>query len=268
MKRLLLKYLRSQKINWFKTLLINFKCLPFSQARHLPIYVFSDTIISSYGHIVIKADAIHSGMIKIGRANFFKGHKTYFVNAGTIEFHGRFMVEGGSTINNMGGYITLGPDSRICEVCKVLVMGRLEVGKSTQIAFGSIIMDTDFHTVIDISDKKVRRPCMPIKIGAYNWFGNNCHIMKGTKTPDYAIVTAKSLCNKDYTQYPLYSVFAGTPAKWLAEGKRRVYNKESCKIISKRFAESNNMNSILLSDDISDWDSFCLGGDEVLFSED
>lgn len=267
MMRLLLKCLRSQKINWFKTLLINFKCLPFSQARHLPIHVFSNTIISSYGHIVIKSDDICSGMIKIGRTNFFKGHKTYFVNAGIIEFNGRFMVEGGSTINNMGGYITFGPDSRICEVCKVLVMGRLEVGKSTQIAFGSIIMDTDFHTVIDINDKKVRRPCMPIKIGAYNWFGNNCHIMKGTKTPDYAIVTAKSLCNKDYTQYPLYSVFAGIPAKWLTEGKRRVYNNESCKIISKRFDESNNMNSILLSDDISDWDSFCLGGDEVLFSE-
>ena len=207
-------------------------------------------------------------MIKIGLTNFFKGHKTYFVNAGIIEFNGRFMVEGGSTINNMGGHITFGLDSRICEVCKVLVMGRLEIGKSTQIAFGSIIMDTDFHTVIDINDKKVKRPCMPIKIGAYNWFGNNCHIMKGTKTPDYAIVTAKSLCNKDYTQYPLYSVFAGIPAKWLTEGKRRVYNKESRKIISNHFAENININSIFLSYNDSDWNSFCLGGDEVLFSED
>ena len=268
MMRFLLKSLRRQKINWFKTFVINFKCLPFSQARHLPIHVFSNTTISSYGHIVIKSDEICSGMIKIGRTNFLKGHKTYFVNAGIIEFNGRFMVEGGSTINNMGGHITFGPDSRICEVCKVLVMGRLEIGKSTQIAFGSIIMDTDFHTVIDINDKKVRRPCMPIKIGAYNWFGNNCHIMKGTKTPDYAIVTAKSLCNKDYTQYPLYSVFAGTPAKWLVEGKRRVYNKVSYKNISDLFALNEDTKSVVVPEEISDWDTFCLGGDEVLFTED
>lgn len=263
----LLRYLRKQRVNWIKTVIINFKCLPFSQAIHLPIYVYSDTIISSYGNIIIKAENIKSGMIKIGRRNFFNGYKTYFVNAGTVEFGGRFLVEGGSTINNMGGIVKFEADSRICEVCKLLCMKYIEIGCYTRIAFGAVIMDTDFHTVVDIKDKIVRRSCKPIRIGAYNWFGNNCHIMKGTQTPDYAIVTAKSLCNKDYSQYPLYSVFAGTPAKWLVEGKRRVYNKVSCKNISDLFAENEYAKSVVLSEEITDWDTFCLGGDELLFTE-
>ena len=265
--RKLLKFIRRQKVNWFKTFIVNFKCLPISQARHLPIHIYSDTIVSSYGHIVINADEITSGMVKIGRRNFFNGYKTYFVNSGTIEFCGRALIEHGSTINNMGGYIKVEQDSRIGELCKLLCMTRIELGKSIRIAFGAVIMDTDLHTVVDTNEKKVRRPAMPIKLGAFNWFGNNCHIMKGTVTPDFAIATAKSLLNKDYSQYPMYSVFGGTPAKCLAEGKRRVFNKESCKLIDSLFDENKNSKTVVITDDITDWDAFCLGGDEVLFTE-
>ncbi len=265
--RKLLKFIRRQKVNWFKTFIVNFKCLPISQARHLPIHIYSDTIVSSYGHIVINADEITFGMVKIGRRNFFNGYKTYFVNSGTIGFCGRALIEHGSTINNMGGYLKFGQDVMIGEVCKLLCMKQITVGQSSQIAFGTVIMDTDFHTVVDTNEKKVRRSVSAIKIGAFNWFGNNCHIMKGTVTPDFAIATAKSLLNKDYSQYPMYSVFGGTPAKRLAEGKRRVFNRESCKLIDRLFDKDRNCKSVVLADEIVDWDAFCLGGDEVLFTE-
>lgn len=264
----IIRRLRRQRVSWLKTLIINFKCLPFSQAKHLPIYIYSDTIISSYGHIVINAAEVAPGMIKIGRRNFFKGHKTYFVNAGTIEFDGRFMAEGGTCINNMGGYVKLGADARICEICKLLCMKRVEIGASTQIAFGAIIMDTDFHYLVDIKKKLVRTPEATIHIGAYCWFGNSCSIMKGTVMPDYSIVAGKSLCNKDYSQSPLYPVFAGSPAKCVADGKRRVYNVESRREIYQAFMQDETLRKVEVNQTDMDWDKYCLGGDDILYSED
>lgn len=268
MVRRIIKYLRHQRVSWLKTFIINFKCLPFSQARHFPIYVYSDTIISSYGHIVIFSDEIKSGMIKIGRRNFFKGYKTYFVNAGTIEFDGRFMVEGGTCFNNMGGHVKLGADARICEICKLLCMKRIEIGASTRIAFGAIIMDTDFHYCVDTKKRIVRNAEATIKIGSYNWFGNNCSVMKGTVTPDYAIVASKSLCNKDYSQSPLYPVFAGSPAKCVSDGLRRVYNVGSRRKIHQAFMQDEILRRVEVNQAGMDWDKFCLGGDDILFSED
>lgn len=47
--------------------------------------------------------------------------------------------------------------------------------------------------------------------------------MKGTQTPDYCITASNSICNKDYTNLPSYSLIAGSPAKFIKQGVRRLF---------------------------------------------
>ena len=64
----------------------------------------------------------------------------------------------------------------------------------------------------------------PISVqDTYNWFGNRCNIMKGTITPNNTIVASNSLCNKDYSDIPEYSLLAGSPAKLKNKGIKRLF---------------------------------------------
>ena len=54
------------KCNLYKTLYLNFKMLPFSQAIKLPIWIYGKMIFRSLeGKIIIDSDRITSGMIRV-----------------------------------------------------------------------------------------------------------------------------------------------------------------------------------------------------------
>lgn len=65
-------------------------------------------------------------------------------------------------------------------------------------------MDTDFHKLSKLSGGYSRGHA-PIYIGANNWFGNGCRIMKLTKTPAFCIVSAGTTLS-DPVNVPEYSV--------------------------------------------------------------
>ena len=50
--------------------------------------------------------------------------------------------------------------------------------------------------------------------------------MPGTITNDFFIAASNSLCNKDYTNLPMYSLVGGSPAKLLKTNVVRVLDKE------------------------------------------
>ena len=251
--------LSSNKVSILKTLLVNFKALPFSQALHLPIYIYTDTILESIGTIHIESNSISRGMIRIGRKNFFSGYKTQLINSGTIIFKGKFLIEAGTCINNCGR-IVFGNECRIGEICKLLIIHYLEIGNCSRIAFDSVFMDTDFHSVVNTNTGRIKRAYSNIIIGSHNWIGNRCLIKKGTTTSSYTIVSAYSMLNKDYTSIPEYSLLVGCPAKVLASGLRRVYNESSNKLINGYFSNHTDAESLSIKEkEIINWDEFCLG---------
>ncbi len=254
---------KEQKVALFKTLLINFKCLPLKQAVKLPIYVYAGTILKSMGDISIQAP-ITKGMIHIGVRQFFASGELQLINSGTIIFNGSAKLQGGMCINN-SGVINLGSDVIVCENVTLLIINRLDVGSYSRIAFGTTILDTDFHSVININNGVVKRPYLPISIGKYTWIGNRSTITKGAIIPDYTIVSSTSYVNKDYSDIPPYSILAGSPAKLLASGFRRVYNRENAAALRRYFDDDPMVNSMKIDiSKISSWDNYCLRGDEYL----
>lgn len=255
--------INNQKINWLKTLMINFKSLPFSVAIKLPIYIYDNTLLVSIGKILIDTDDIQQGMIRIGKRNFFAGYKTQFINSGIIHFKGKCLIEAGTCINN-SGTLVLGKEIMIGERCNILMVNKIVVGDFVRIAFGTIMMDTDFHSIINTNMGIVKKPYDEISLGAYNWIGNRSMIKKGTVTADYTIVSSLSMLNRDYRTEDKYPLLAGCPAKIISTGWRRIYSDKNNRTINTFFKQYKDKNYIVSKPTNVDWDEFCLHGDEIL----
>lgn len=115
--------------------------------------------------------------------------------------------------------VTIGYNTYISMDVKIYSQHSIAIGSYSTIGWGSQIVDSDLHDVIDINTGVAFPQGKRIIIGDHVWVCNSCSITKGTVIPNDVIVGARSLCNKEY-DVPRYSVIAGTPAKYIKEGLR------------------------------------------------
>lgn len=216
--------------NWIAIIYFNFKMLPFKQAIHLPFDFYHKVRFECLkGKVVISPQTkLYRGMIKIGgRGSEMFPHNPTILNihrGGVIFFNGITEVGIGSYLFiGKQGYVTLGNRSRIGACCKLYCEKGITIGDEVDISWESQIFDTNFHFMENMETKQILEKDTPINIGSYNWFGNRVNIMKGTQTPDHCIIASNSLCNKDYTSLPPYSLIAGSPAKFVKQGIRRLF---------------------------------------------
>lgn len=237
---------RKTGLSIHKTIIYNLISLPFRDAIKFPIWIYQDTQIEHIGNIKIDAP-ICTGMIRIGKKHFFRNSKTTFINNGTIRFYGYCTIMGGCTIHVLGNnsILILGKEVMIGENSKVLIGPNIEIGDYTRIAFESLLMSADFHYLINITTRQIKRNMGPIIIGKYNWIGNNSIIKKGTITPDYCIVSNNTMLTKDYSDYGTYTLISGIPGRVKDNKYRRIYNNIYSSNIDNYFKE-HNVNDIMI----------------------
>ncbi len=232
------------RVCFFKTLYFNLRSLPLHQAMKMPIYIYEDVeIISSAGDVMIQCDNISTGMIKWG---WFYGYRSNGVtrinNRGTIIFHGNGkIIRGCEIMTREGAVLEVGHDFFFGEGFMIYCWDNIVIGNHPRFAYNSQIFDTDFHYSMNTNTGEVRRRCKPVRIGDYNWIGNNTTIKKGTVTPNHIVVAAAyCVLAKDYSKdIPEYSVIGGTPVRLLKKDYSRIWNNEHKRIaeISKWFNE-------------------------------
>lgn len=216
--------------NWIAILYFNFKMLPFKQAIHLPFdFYYKVRFECLKGKIVINPNIkLYRGIIKIGsRGSEMFPHTPTIINfrkGGQIYFNGITEIGIGTYIYvGDKGRLTLENRVRIGACNKLYCEKDITIGNEVDISWESQIFDTNFHFMENMENKQILEKDTPIRIGSYNWFGNRVNIMKGTQTPDHCIIASNSLCNKDYTSLPSYSLIAGSPAKLVKQGIRRLF---------------------------------------------
>lgn len=246
-----------QSLNLIKTFYVNFRVLPFAQARHLPIYIYKNTKIYKLGKITIESKHIYQGMISIGRYDYKARTPGKIHNGGHIIFKGPVLIHGGLVLNNMGT-IVFGGYNKISEGCLLNIWDRLELGEHSILGFFSFCMDTDMHFTINCDSKMVARNTKPIIIGRCNWIGNSTYIKKGTITPDYTIVaSSNSLLSRDYTSIGEYCVLGGVPAKKIASNIRRIYNIKAERELREYFNNHPEVDSYVIDLGDESVDNFC-----------
>ncbi len=241
-------HLALPRINWVKSLYLNFQLLPFSQAVKLPLLVYGKCqVVNTRGKVFFSCP-VKKGLIKIGRNtdHFFANQKSLILisNGSSITFNGPATFGSGCTwrlTNN--GTITFGEYVRCGSGVRFFSEDKLVIGNYSIITYNCQILNTNFHYILDTNTKTVHRNTKPISIGAFNWIGNQTTVMKGAITKDYTIVASGSLLNKDYvSKIPSNDsiLLAGSPAKLVTSGLKRIFSLKNEGIIRDFFKESDS----------------------------
>ena len=233
-------------LNIIATLLVNFKLLPFSIAIKLPILIYGKVYIHWLkGKIIIDSNDIYRGMIKLGRNNdFFKGiDNSSFIN---LAPNSLIIFKGPCSISNnyiirvaSNAKLILGEYTFFGASTKFICTEYITIGKYTRTAFESQFIDSNFHYILNEEKRVIERREGKIIVGDFVWIGNRTSINKGTILPNYTIVCANSLTNKDYT--PIVeekTMIGGSPAKPICKKLKRIYSTKIEKEISDYFKEN------------------------------
>lgn len=197
----------------------NMRYLPWHQAKILPIafYGHPRIVAQERTKTEILAERITPGMIKINKTNespcnsggdiemVLKGDSVVFRGGAEIGSGGKWVFYGGSKV-------VFGANILINNAVMIGSCASVEIGDNAVIAHQCQIFDTDFHFLYDVNSNTVKNQCAPIVIGNNVWLANRVSIYKGARLPDYSVVAAHSVVNKDFSQYPKATFFAGVPA--------------------------------------------------------
>ena len=228
------KFRRFARTSWLKSLYLNFAMLPFRQAIKLPIIVSRYTYFYSLPGRIELTSPPRFGMIRFGY--FGEDVITPKDTRTLLQIEGVMRLAENVHFGN-GVVIRIEPDAsfevetnvRISNRTKIICYDNVKICHDTRIAWECQIIDTTFHYMRNMNDNSVTELTKPIVIGAHNWIGNRCNIMKGAVIPNYTIVAAGSLCNKHY-DFPQYSLIAGLPAKLIKTGIYRCLDREEAEI--------------------------------------
>lgn len=199
-----------------KSLYVNFRLLPFSQAIKLPIIVSRKTKLRSLsGKAHLKK--IKTGIVRIGFGGTdmmdYSYERTILKITGDIYFNGKTKIGVGARIM-VSGKLTLGDNFDITGNAMIICAKEISIGNNTMIAWQSILMDSDQHSIFDATAKRINED-KPIFIGDNVWIGAKSFILKGAKIPNGSIVGANSTISKSFNTQK--SIIAGNPAKIIKE---------------------------------------------------
>ena len=145
----------------------------------------------------------------------------------------------------LNGSLYMGAGSRIeIDSCGVLIVNGLvsnsagltlcchdfiEIGANTVISWDTLIMDKDFHYVLNTESGQTKTDHKPILIGNGCWLCAGSKVLKGAVIPDGCILSAGSVASNQFQESNC--LLMGIPSKVVKRNVRRS-DKELKKIIS------------------------------------
>lgn len=231
---------------------------PFSKAIKFPVLIYGPCKLSSLkGKILVDDSCFKKGVLKIGMSEAVRSFhsKTFIRIDGEMIIHGEVGLRRGLRLHvDYGATFELDDKAYLGDDNTFLVHNRVTIGKGVRMANNNLIMDTDFHYVINTNNGEVRPDTKPIVIGDNCWIGGNNVIKKGAVLPNGTILAGPfSMVSKDYSKsVPEYSIIGGSPAKQISSGFRRVNNADSQVMLDKYYADHKE---IFVFD--GDIDQFC-----------
>jgi acetyltransferase-like isoleucine patch superfamily enzyme len=199
-----------------KTVIFNFKYFEPKIALKFPVLLSRNVQIKQLkGSICIKGD-IKPGMITIGFSDVgifdFKRSKAIWNVTGKVIFKGRALIGQGSKISiEDSGELIFGENLKITAETSIVSLNKIEFGKNCLLSWDILIMDDDFHAIINKEDSTYFPKSKPIFVGDNVWIGCKTTILKGSYIPDHCIIGSNSTVNKKLEESNC--LYAGNPLK-------------------------------------------------------
>jgi acetyltransferase-like isoleucine patch superfamily enzyme len=146
-------------------------------------------------------------------------------NAGTMILGERVRLRGSHVPIELatyeGGELVIGARTSINSGTSICAQRSVIIGANCGIGNYTLIMDTDFHDVDDIS--KGAEPA-PVRIHDNAWLASRVTILKGVTVGEGAVVSAGSVVAVDV---PPYTLVGGVPARIIRKLERRDIERAS-----------------------------------------
>lgn len=205
-----LKYLRDLP----KSIYFNYRCLPFVQAKKLPVRVKYDTKfgILDKNSICINGTCKRS-MITLG----YRGGKFISVNRGYISVsEGRLVFNGtcnlgeGFGIAVEGGELSFGENFYANRNLMIECQEKISFGKDVLLGWNVSVRDTDGHSINGRSFKE------KIEVKNHVWIASDVTVLKGSFITEDSVIACKStVCG--LKMHKEKCLAGGTPAKVIKE---------------------------------------------------
>lgn len=239
------KCISKRRINPFLTLWLNFRCLPLPQAIKLPIFVYGRPILYNTSCNIIIEAPIKMGMIKFNYQRIWgpsiMNQQSEFNCSGKIIFKGKGYFGTGTKICvTPNAILEFGDQFKVADLVNIGCYNSIKIGAKCRIAHRCQLFDTNYHYLVDLDNRTIKRKTRSIVIGASCWICNSSTISPGTVLPDFTIVGSDSVVNKNYSNIPKYSLIAGIPAKLIHTGLIRIENSDYENQIDKYFKTQEN----------------------------
>ena len=207
------------KLDLLKTVYFNFSYFPFKTAIRLPALVYRHTVLQhTKGKIVINATPF-MGMLNIGPHELgtqdMRYSRTIWDVAGTLVINGRATFGRGSRISiRQEGVLNVGQNFSLTGRSSIICDFNICFGNDCLLSWDILIMDTDFHPIIDESGKTINPPDS-IEIGNHVWIGCKTTILKGARISNDVIIAACSLIVRKHNENRCIIGGQGAEAKTL-----------------------------------------------------
>lgn len=190
MKKLFDKLVEYSKISFTKFIYYNYFCKQVHRTKNAYLIPYHGSAIR-----LRKGAAIYmSGnlLLNIGRT-WNVGENSYLLLDKDAELHIKEKM-----FIAYGSRIVLGPGARMkvgsmgCGMnCMVVCLNSIIMGEQVMLGWNVTVMDGNGHPV-GYEGQQTRENTKPVIIGNHVWLCNGCHVMKGSKIGDGAIIGARS----------------------------------------------------------------------------
>ncbi len=179
------------------SIIFNLRYLPFSQAIHMPIWIYKGKQKNMTGKIRI-CGPVKFGMIRLG-VNLV----SIYPNSGiSLEIRGQLTFKGKTSIGNNSA-ISVGETGELefgdnfISTCglKLACLHSVTFDENVLIGWNTQIIDSDFHA-IKYDDGRKSKGYGAVNVGKNVWIANNCKIYKNVSIPDHCVVGADTILHK------------------------------------------------------------------------
>lgn len=192
------------------SLIFNFKYLPFSQAKKLPILLYKAEVLGKGGRIEIEGP-LRFGMIVLGHriVDLYPNSGITLSNSGKIIFKGKTIIGNGSAISvGPSGNLSFGDNVIGSAGLKIACYSSISICNQVRIGWNTQILDTDFHLLKTLDGTKSQsKGYAPVRIEDGVWIANSCKLYKGTVIPHSCVVSSDTVlhCSLKCNPYSIIS---------------------------------------------------------------
>lgn len=151
------------------------------------------------------------------RTGIYGSQKAILNVSGMIELHGNLRLGTGSKLEvGEKGVLLIKGNVYNSDGLTICCHDKIEIGANVEISWDTLIMDKDFHYILNIESGITKSDTKRIIIGNGAWICTGSKILKGSHLPDGGILGAGAVLNKFFEESNCLLI--GNPADVVKRG--------------------------------------------------